>query len=88
MANLIVVRKVDDRAGSIVTIEEAQVRRQHLQLQLFAARSAVERHDATAYRAALAGARRWLGDYFELSRALTTKIAPSIWAAPVIMFFT
>jgi uroporphyrin-III C-methyltransferase len=67
LANLIVVRKVDDRAGSIVTIEEAQVRRQHLQLQLFAARSAVERHDATAYRAALAGARRWLGDYFELS---------------------
>src|SRR6186713_1609126 len=32
IANLIVVRKVDDRAGSIVTIEEAQVRRQHLQL--------------------------------------------------------
>ena len=67
LANLIVVRKVDDRAGSIVTAEEAQVRRQHLQLLLFAARSAVERHDVTAYRAALAGARQWLGDYFELS---------------------
>ncbi len=66
-ANLIVVRKVDDRAGSIVTAEEAEVRRQHLQLLLFSARTAVARHDATAYRAALAGARQWLGDYFELS---------------------
>jgi uroporphyrin-3 C-methyltransferase len=67
LANLIVVRKVDDRAGSIVTVEEAQVRRQHLQLLFFAARAAVERHDATAYRASLSGARQWLGDYFELS---------------------
>ena len=67
MANLIVVRVVDDRAGSIVTAEEAQVRRQHLQLLLFAARAAVARHDATAYRASLASARQWLSDYFELS---------------------
>ena len=66
-ANLIVVRTVDDQAGSIVTAEEAQVRRQHLQLLLFAARTAVERHDDTAYREALAGARQWLGDFFELS---------------------
>lgn len=67
VASLIVIRTVDDRAGSIVTAEEAQVRRQHLQLLLFAARAAVERRDATAYRAALAGARQWLGDFFELS---------------------
>lgn len=67
LGSLIIVRTVDDRAGSIVTAEEAQVRRQHLQLLLFTARSAVARHDATAYRAALAGARQWLGEYFELS---------------------
>jgi uroporphyrin-III C-methyltransferase len=67
LGSLIVVRAVDDRAGSIVTAEEAQVRRQHLQLLLFTARSAVARHDAPAYRAALAGARQWLGEYFELS---------------------
>ena len=67
LANLIVVRRVDDKAGSIVTVEEAQVRRQHLQLLLFAARSAVERRDSTTYRASLAGARQWLSDYFELS---------------------
>jgi uroporphyrin-III C-methyltransferase len=78
LANLIVVRKVDDRAGSIVTVEEAQVRRQHLQLLLFAARSAAERHDATAYRAALAGARRWLGDYFELSNPAAQALLAEI----------
>jgi uroporphyrin-3 C-methyltransferase len=66
-ASLIVIRTVDDRAGSIVTAEEAEVRRQHLQLLLFSARAAVARHDEPAYRAALAGARQWLGDYFELS---------------------
>jgi uroporphyrin-3 C-methyltransferase len=67
LAGFIVVRKVDDQAGSIVTADEAQVRRQHLQLLLFAARTAVARHDATGYREALAGARQWLGDFFELS---------------------
>ena len=66
-ANLIVVRTVDDKAGSIVTADEAQVRRQHLQLLLFAARTAVARHDAPAYREALAGARQWMGEFFELS---------------------
>ena len=53
--------------GSIVTAEEAQVRRQHLQLLLFSARAAVERHDDDRYRTALAGARQWLGDFFDLS---------------------
>lgn len=67
VTNLIVVREVDDRGGSIVTAEEAQVRRQHLQLLLFSARTAVARHDAGAYRTALAGARRWLGEFFDLS---------------------
>ena len=66
-ANLIVIRTVDDQAGSVVTADEAQVRRQHLQLLLFAARTAVARHDETAYREALAGARQWLGQFFELS---------------------
>lgn len=66
-ANLIIIRAVDDQAGSIVTSDEAQVRRQHLQLLLFAARTAVARHDETAYREALAGARQWLGQFFELA---------------------
>jgi uroporphyrin-3 C-methyltransferase len=67
-SNLIVVRKVDDTSGSVITAEEALLRRQHLQLLFFAARTAVIRHDAQAYRTALAGARRSLGDFFDLSQ--------------------
>jgi uncharacterized protein HemX len=67
LANLIVVRKVDNLAGSVITAEEALLRRQHLQLLLFAARTAVARHDEEGYRTALAGARRSLGDFFDLS---------------------
>jgi uroporphyrin-3 C-methyltransferase len=66
-SNLIVVRKVDDTSGSVITAEEALLRRQHLQLLFFAARTAVIRHDEQAYRTALAGARRSLGDFFDLS---------------------
>ena len=78
LASLITVRKVDDNSGNVVTLDEELVRRQHLQLLLFTARSAVARHDGPAYRAALAGARQWLGQFFELSnpanRALLQEI--------------
>lgn len=77
-SNLIIVRKVDDLSGRVITVEEASLRRQHLQLMLFAARTAVARHDAEAYRAALAAARRSLGEFFDLSKpesqALLTEV--------------
>lgn len=69
LSNLIVVRQVDDRAGTIVTSEEALLRRQYLQLLLFSARAAVARHDAPAYRSALATARTALNEFFDLSDA-------------------
>ncbi len=78
LSNLIVMRKVDDLSGRVITAEEAVLRRQHLQLLLFAARNAVARHDAQAYRTALAGARRSLGEFFDLSKpaaqALLTEV--------------
>jgi uroporphyrin-3 C-methyltransferase len=67
LAGLIVVRRVDDVAGRVVASEEALVRRQHLQLLLFTARSAASRHDNASYRNALASARRWLDEFFDLS---------------------
>jgi uroporphyrin-3 C-methyltransferase len=67
LASLISVRKVDGRTGNVVTLDEQLIRRQHLQLLLFTARSAVNRHDGSAYRTALASARQWLGEFFELS---------------------
>lgn len=78
LAGLISVRKIDSHGGSIVTLEEQALRRQHLQLLLYSARAAVVRHDNTAYRSALAGARQWLGEFFDLSdpraAALTDEI--------------
>lgn len=67
LRNLITVREVDDRAATIVTMEEQLLRRQHLQLLLFAARTAAVRHDNETYRGALASARRWLGEFFDLN---------------------
>lgn len=67
LANLIVVRRVDDQAGRVITAEEALVRRQHLQLLLYSARMAVARRDSGGYRSALGAARQWLGNFFDLS---------------------
>lgn len=67
LSGLISIRKVDDLAGRVVTAEEALLRRQHLQLLLFAARTAATRHDNGSYRNSLASARRWLGEYFDLN---------------------
>ena len=78
LASLITVRKVDDSSGNVVTLDEELVRRQHLQLLLFTARSAVARHDGPAYRAAIAGARQWLGQFFELSDPLNRALLQEI----------
>lgn len=66
-ASLVRVRDVDERGGAVVTMDQQLVRRQHLQLLLFTARTAVARHDQAAYRSALAAARQWLGEYFDVS---------------------
>jgi uroporphyrin-III C-methyltransferase len=79
-ANLIVVRDVDNGAGSVITAEEALLRRQHLQLLLFSARTAVARHDAAGYRSALATARQWLGEFFDLSSPATQALLGEIQA--------
>ncbi|HKE93304.1 MAG TPA: uroporphyrinogen-III C-methyltransferase [Povalibacter sp.] len=78
VAALITVRKIDSRGGSVVTIEEQLLRRQHLQLLLFSARAAVVRHDNTAYRSALAGARQWLSEFFDLADPGAAALAKQI----------
>jgi uroporphyrin-3 C-methyltransferase len=79
-ANLIRVREVDDAAGGVVTQEEALLRRAHLQLLLFAARAAVARNDADAYRNALSSARTWLGELFDLSSPATQAMLKDLQA--------
>lgn len=80
LSALLSIRKVDDHAGSIVTLDAALVRRQHLQLLLFTARSAVARHDGPAYRSALAGARQWLGEFFDLSAPVSRTLLAEVQA--------
>jgi uroporphyrin-3 C-methyltransferase len=77
---LIAVRKIDERGGLMVTVEEQALRRQHLQLLLFSARTAVVRHDTASYRSSLAGARQWLGEFFDLSDAKAVALLDEIQA--------
>ena len=65
LSNLLTVRRVDSGASEIVTLEEQELRRQHLQMLLFSARQAVLRGDAAAYRDNVQRAREWLERYFE-----------------------
>jgi uroporphyrin-3 C-methyltransferase len=80
IAGLVTVRKIDTRGGSIITLEEQSLRRQHLQLLLYSARAAVVRHDSTAYRSALAGARQWLGEFFDLTDPAAAALAKEVQA--------
>jgi uroporphyrin-3 C-methyltransferase len=78
LASLIRVREVDRRGGSVVTMDEQLVRRQHLQLLLFSARTAVVRYDRATYRSALAAARQWLGEFFDTSTPTAQGILKEI----------
>jgi uroporphyrin-3 C-methyltransferase len=68
LSHLVRVREVTDRTGTIVSVEEQNLRRQHLQLLLFSARQALLRHDAVTYRGSLANARKWLAENFNLRK--------------------
>lgn len=69
LSHLIRVREVTERTGTIVSVEEQNLRRQHLQLLLFAARQALLRHDGATYRSSMASARGWVSENFNLRKA-------------------
>jgi uroporphyrin-3 C-methyltransferase len=84
LANLIRVREVDQRGGRVVTADEQLIRKQHLQLLLFSARTAVIRHDAATYRSSLAAARQWLGEFFDIDSPAARSVLGEIQALEVI----
>lgn len=67
LANLVTIRSTATQAGTLVTLEEQNLKRQRLQLLLLEARIAVARADQAAFAQALAAARSWLGSSFDNS---------------------
>jgi uroporphyrin-3 C-methyltransferase len=68
---MFVVRRVDAAHGSVVSLEEQVLRREHLKLLLFSARSATQRSDQAAYRTALDAAKSGLAQYFNESPSVS-----------------
>jgi uroporphyrin-3 C-methyltransferase len=78
LGGLFRVRRVDERGGTVVTDDEQLVRRQHLQLLLFTARTAIARHDQATYRSSLAAARQWLIEFFDPAAQSTQSLLREI----------
>jgi uroporphyrin-III C-methyltransferase len=87
---LVAVRRVSDAAVELISLEEADVRRHHLEALLFATRLAALRADEPEYALGLKAAREWLGRFFdgrdaraaelgeELESLARTSIAPKL----------
>jgi hypothetical protein len=58
-------RRVDPATTRLLTTEEESLRRQHLELLLFAARIAAMQEDEAAYRQSLQAADAWLEQFFD-----------------------
>ena len=67
LRDLVSIRRVDPAATRLVTLEEQALRRQHLELLLFAARVAAMQPNAAAYQQSLQAASAWLAQFFDAS---------------------
>ena len=65
--DLISLRRIEPATARLVTQEEESLRRQHLELLLFAARIAAMQPDGAAYAQSLRAAGTWIGQYFDPS---------------------
>jgi uroporphyrin-3 C-methyltransferase len=59
------LRRIEPATARLVTQEEDSLRRQHLELLLFASRVAAMRPDGAAYRQSLRAAGGWIEQYFD-----------------------
>jgi uroporphyrin-3 C-methyltransferase len=65
MRDLVSLRRIEPATARLVTQEEESLRRQHLELLLFAARIAAMQPDGAAYSHSLRAAGSWIGQYFD-----------------------
>jgi uroporphyrin-3 C-methyltransferase len=67
LRDLVSLKRIDPATTRLVTQEEVSLRRQHLELLLFAARIAAMEPDAAAYEQSLQAAETWLGEFFDVA---------------------
>jgi uroporphyrin-3 C-methyltransferase len=65
LRDLVSLRRIEAGTARLVTQEEESLRRQHLELLLFAARISVMQADRAAYRQSLRAAETWLAQFFD-----------------------
>jgi uroporphyrin-III C-methyltransferase len=65
LGDLVSLRRIEPATARLVTQQEESLRRQHVELLLFAARIAVMRPDGAAYVQSLRAAHTWIGQYFD-----------------------
>lgn len=63
--DLVSLRRIEPATARLVTLEEESLRRQHLELLLFAARVAAMQSDRAAYLQSLRAAEAWLAQFFD-----------------------
>jgi uroporphyrin-3 C-methyltransferase len=66
--DLVSLRRIEPAMARLVTPEEESLRRQHLELLLFAARVAAMRPDGAGYVQSLGSAGAWMQQYFDSNR--------------------
>ncbi|HZF25406.1 MAG TPA: uroporphyrinogen-III C-methyltransferase [Steroidobacteraceae bacterium] len=74
LVGMISVRRIGEDAVELVSIEQQSVRREHLQLLLFAARLAALRADQNGYQTNLDAARLWLEKMFDPTDARVASL--------------
>jgi len=89
-SNLLTIRRLDDRSLALLTLEQETIARQHVALELAAARLAVMRADQSAFASALESASERLREVFatedpgvaalldELATLATVDVAPAL----------
>jgi uroporphyrin-3 C-methyltransferase len=78
LGDLVSLKRIDPATTRLVTQEEQSLRRQHLELLLFAARVAAMEPDAAAYQQSLQAAATWLAQFFDLSSPAVTGVQAEI----------
>ena len=76
--DLVSLRRIEPATARLVTKEEESLRRQHLELLLFAARIAAMQPDGAAYSQSLRAAGTWIEQYFDPSSAEVTAALAEI----------